>query len=140
METQVSTVTPRQTVTPNKDIVGEEREDVNRLNKGEATVMLYSVCVCVCVRGGVDYDEGVPGDKSPSLCLRSLHFHPLQLHKGSHECGQSVKTFLFTQKGHPHICTVYIAQRNNHSLYTDSFNSIQISVGWGCQTKIGARI
>lgn len=51
METKVSTVTPRQTVTPNKDIAGEEREDVNRLNKGEATVVLYSVCVCVSVYG-----------------------------------------------------------------------------------------
>lgn len=90
METKVSTVTPRQTVTPNKDIIGEDREDVNRLNKGEANCHVIQ-CVCVCVRvRGVDYDEGVPGDNnSPSLCLRSFHFHPLQLHKGSHACGQS---------------------------------------------------
>lgn len=45
METKVSTVTPRQTVTPNKDIIGEDREDVNRLNKGEAN-SCYTVCVC----------------------------------------------------------------------------------------------
>lgn len=48
METKVSTVTPRQTVTPNKDIIGEDREDVNRLNKGEANCHIIQ-CVCVCV-------------------------------------------------------------------------------------------
>lgn len=35
METKVSTETQRQTVTPNKDIVGE-REELNNLNRGEA--------------------------------------------------------------------------------------------------------
>lgn len=36
METKVSTETQRQAVTPNKDIVGEEREELNNLNRGEA--------------------------------------------------------------------------------------------------------
>lgn len=34
METKVSTETQTQTVTPNKDRVGEEREELNNLNRG----------------------------------------------------------------------------------------------------------
>lgn len=52
METKVSTVTPRQTVTPNKDIIGEDREDVNRLNKGEANCHVIQ-CISAVRTSGI---------------------------------------------------------------------------------------
>lgn len=41
---KVSTETQRQSVTPNEDIVGEEREESNKLNRGEANChVIHSV-------------------------------------------------------------------------------------------------
>ena len=41
---KVSTETQRQTVTPNKDIVGEEREELSKQNRGGGKLSCYTPC------------------------------------------------------------------------------------------------
>lgn len=74
-------------MTPNKDIVGEEREELNKPNRGEANGhVIHSV-------GDWVDDEGVPGDYnslSPMFdkSTFSLIAAPCS-HTGSRACGQS---------------------------------------------------